>query len=256
MLLIDTHAHLYLNEFEKDRADVIKKAIASNVKKIFFPNIDSTTIDDMLETVKMFPNNIFPLIGLHPTSVEEDFENEIKIVNELLQKQKFYGIGEIGLDFYWDTTFKEEQLKAFETQLQIAKKNKLPAIIHTRNSFNETLQIVKQEKNNNLKGIFHCFTGDLNQAKEIIDLDFYLGIGGIVTFKNSKLSEVLQAIDLQHIVLETDSPYLAPEPKRGKRNESSYINYIAKKIADIKNVSIDEVAEVTSQNAIKLFNIN
>jgi len=255
MLLIDTHAHLYLEEFEKDYINVIKHAIASNVKKIIFPNIDSTTIDNLLSIVKKFPNNLYPLIGLHPTSVEEDFENEIKIIENYLKKQKFYGIGEIGLDFYWDTTFKDEQIKAFEMQLQIAKKNKLPAIIHTRDSFDDTLKIVHKQKTNNLTGIFHCFTGDEKQAQEIIDLGFYLGIGGIVTFKNSKLNSVLQNIDLQNIVLETDSPYLAPVPKRGKRNKSSYINYIAKKIADIKNISIEEVAEVTTQNAIKIFAI-
>ncbi len=255
MLLIDTHAHLYLDEFEKDRIDVIKHAIVSNVKKIIFPNIDSTTIDKLLETVKIFPNNLYPLTGLHPTSVEEDFLDEIKIIEEYLQKYKFYGIGEIGLDFYWDTTFKDEQIKAFELQLQIAEKNRIPAIIHTRNSFDDTLSIVKQQKTENLTGIFHCFTGTNEQAHEIIDLGFYLGIGGIVTFKNSKLDEVIKNIDLKHIVLETDAPYLAPVPKRGKRNESSYINYIAKKIAEIKNISIDEVANITTQNAIKIFAI-
>jgi len=255
MLLIDTHAHLYLEEFEKDRIDVIKHAIASNVKKIILPNIDSTTIDKLLETTKIFPNNLYPLIGLHPTSVEEDYENEIKIIEENLQNHKFYGIGEIGLDFYWDTTFKDEQIKAFEIQLQIAERNKLPAIIHTRDSFYDTLKIVKQQKTENLTGIFHCFTGAIEQAHEIINLGFYLGIGGIVTFKNSNLDEVIRQIDLKHIVLETDSPYLSPVPKRGKRNESSYINYIAKKIAEIKNISIAELAEITSQNAITLFNL-
>ncbi len=255
MLLIDTHTHLYLEEFKKDKIDVIKKAIASNVKKLILPNIDSTTIDDLLNTANAFPNNIFPLIGLHPTSVEEDYENEINIIKKYLKKIKFYGIGEIGLDFYWDTTFKDEQIKAFTKQLQIAEQNNLPAIIHTRNSFNETIEIVKQQKTKNLTGIFHCFTGNINQAKEIINLGFYIGIGGILTFKNSGLDKVLKNISLQNIVLETDAPYLAPVPKRGKRNESSYINYIAKKLAEIKNVSINEVADITSENAIKIFNI-
>lgn len=255
MIFFDTHSHLYLDEFNKDRIDVIKRAIASNVNKIILPNIDSTTIDDMLKTVNLFKNNIFPLIGLHPTSVEEDFLNEIKIIENLLNKERFYGIGEIGLDYYWDTTFKEEQINAFKMQLEIAKSNNLPAIIHTRNSFDDTLKIVKDLKNNNLKGIFHCFTGDYKQAIDIIDLGFYLGIGGILTFKNSGLEESLKEIDLKHIVLETDSPYLAPVPKRGKRNESSYINYIAKKLAEIKNVTIEEVAEITSQNASQIFNI-
>lgn len=255
MIFFDTHSHLYLDEFNKDRIDVIKRAIASNVNKIILPNIDSTTIDDMLKTVNLFKNNIFPLIGLHPTSVEEDFLNEIKIIENLLNKERFYGIGEIGLDYYWETTFKEEQINAFKMQLEIAKSNNLPAIIHTRNSFDDTLKIVKDLKNNNLKGIFHCFTGDYKQAIDIIDLGFYLGIGGILTFKNSGLEESLKEIDLKHIVLETDSPYLAPVPKRGKRNESSYINYIAKKLAEIKNVTIEEVAEITSQNASQIFNI-
>lgn len=255
MIFFDTHSHLYLDEFNKDRIDVIKRAIASNVNKIILPNIDSTTIDDMLKTVNLFKNNIFPLIGLHPTSVEEDFLNEIKIIEKLLNKERFYGIGEIGLDYYWETTFKEEQINAFKMQLEIAKSNNLPAIIHTRNSFDDTLKIVKDLKNNNLKGIFHCFTGDYKQAIDIIDLGFYLGIGGILTFKNSGLEESLKEIDLKHIVLETDSPYLAPVPKRGKRNESSYINYIAKKLAEIKNVTIEEVAEITSQNASQIFNI-
>lgn len=259
MILTDTHTHLFASEFEPDRNDSIEAAIEQGVSRLFLPNIDSTSIEAMLKLSGDFPRNCFPTIGLHPCSVKENYKEELEIVRHWLfgqKSQQFYGVGEIGIDLYWDKTFIEEQKEAFRTQVKWAKDLKLPIIIHTRNSFPEAFEIVREEKNDDLKGIFHCFSGTIEEAEKIIALkDFKLGIGGVVTFKNSGLDKVVKAISLEHLVLETDSPYLAPVPHRGKRNESSYIRLIADKIAEIKNVSLEEVAVVTTENSKKIFGV-
>ena len=231
MEYIDTHCHLFLPEFDADRDEVIQRGLISNVKKFVLPNVDTSTIDDLISLAEAYPAHCYPLAGLHPSSVEEDYESEILEIKTRLENGKFFGIGEIGLDFYWDRTFAAEQIRAFKIQLQWAQSMKLPAIIHVRESFEETCEAIEEVSNSDLTGIFHCFTGSLDQAKRAIDLGFSLGIGGILTFKNSGLDKVLKEIPLEHLILETDSPYLAPMPKRGKRNEPAYLPYIANKLA-------------------------
>jgi len=253
MVLTDTHTHLYLDKFAQDRKLVIENAIENDVRYMMLPNIDRTSIDDMLNLCDSFPDNCFPMIGLHPGSVNKDYKNEIAIVEKYLTTKKFYAIGEIGIDLYWDKTFYKEQEIAFSHQIQLALKYKLPIVVHSRESFDEIIKIIKQINNPDLRGVFHCFTGTLEQAQKVISLGFKIGIGGVVTFKNSGLDKVVKEINLEHIVLETDSPFLAPVPYRGKRNESSYIFYIAKKIAEIKNLTVEEVAETTTNNAGSLF---
>lgn len=263
MTFTDTHTHLFAEEFDADLDEVINRAIEKNVTRFFLPNIDSTTIDKMLNLAKKFPDNCFPMLGLHPCSVSENFDNELKIVEEFLSKQKFYAIGEMGLDFYWDLTFAEQQKIVFRKQVKLALKNNLPVVIHSRtdlkktneNAFEECISILNEFKNENLKGIFHCFTGNSEDAQKVIRLGFYLGIGGSITLKNSELPKVIEQIDLKHIVLETDSPYITPVPFRGKRNESSYLIHIAQKISEIKKVSIEEVAEITTGNSKTIFEI-
>jgi len=256
IILTDTHSHIYLEEFDKDRDEVVYNSLNLGVKYIFLPNIDSSSIDDMLSLSKKYADRIFPMVGLHPGFVEDDYKNELDEVLSHLEKEKFYAIGEIGLDYYWDTTYKEEQKEVFEKQLHLAMQENLPAIIHVRNAFDDVIEILAKAEYDNLKGILHCFTGNLEQAKFFIDKGLKLGIGGIVTFKNAGLDKVVEQISLNDIVLETDSPYLAPMPKRGKRNESTYLRYIAKKVAELKQVSIEEVAEITTENAEKVFKIN
>ncbi len=257
MKLIDTHSHLFLEQFDKDRDLVVKKAIDSNINKIVLPNISSTTIDSLLELSDKYPNNCFPLIGLHPTSVKANYLNELEIVEKYLEKRKFIGVGEIGIDLYWDKTHLKEQIDAFVKQINLAKKYKLPIVIHARDSFDEVFEVIDNMIDDNLYGIFHAFTGGIKQAEKIISYkNFKIGIGGVVTFKNSGLDKIVNKIDLNHIVLETDSPFLTPSPFRGKRNESSYINIIAKKIADIKNVDISHIAEITTKNAHEIFKFN
>ena len=255
MQFIDTHTHLFLPEFDSDRDQVIANAIENGVDKLLLPNVDSTTIDDLNNLVKKYPNNCFPMIGLHPTSVKDNYLDELKIVETHLKNQEMYAIGEIGIDLYWDKTFLKEQEKAFRYQIDLAKEYKLPIVIHARNSFDEIFKIMNEVSSENLTGVFHAFTGDEKQAEGIVEWGFKIGIGGIVTFKNSGLDKVVHNIDINHIVLETDSPYLPPVPKRGKRNESAYIKYIAEKIAEIKNISLEEVAKITSQNAKQLFRL-
>ena len=255
MRLIDTHTHLFLPEFNDDRDQVIENAKQNGVEKVILPNVDSTTIKDLENMVRKYPDFCYPLMGLHPTSVKENFENELELVANYIAQNKVYGIGEIGIDLYWDKTFQQQQEKAFRYQINLAKQNNLPIVIHARDSFDEIFKIMHQEIDENLKGIFHAFTGSPKQAKQIQEWGFYIGIGGIVTFKNAGLDQVVNTIDISHVVLETDSPYLAPVPKRGKRNESAYLKYIAEKIAEIKGLSIDDVAEITTINAKKVFNI-
>lgn len=254
-MLIDTHSHIYSEDFMHDRDEVLQRAFDSGVKKIILPNIDSGSIRHMLGLSDAYPQLCYPLMGLHPTSVDEDYKEELKAVEYWLEKRKFYGIGEIGIDLYWDQKFKAEQVSAFRHQLKLAKSNKLPVVIHVRNSFDETFEIVKEEQDGTLKGIFHCFTGDNNEAKKITDLGFLLGIGGVLTFKNSTLDETLKNVDIANIVLETDAPYLSPVPRRGKRNESAYLVYVAQKLAEIYNTPFNQIAEITTANARSVFEI-
>ena len=253
-MFIDTHTHLYLKQFNEDRDEIIQKALNKNVKKLFLPNVDIETIKPMISLSEKYPNNCFPLIGLHPSSVNGNYEKDLQVIEDTLNKNKFYGIGEIGIDLYWEKKYKNLQEKAFIKQIELAKKHNLPIIIHSRKSFNEIFNILDELNDKNLTGIFHCFSGSWQIAEKILDYGgFMLGIGGVVTYKNSNLPEAIKNIDMKHIVLETDSPFLPPVPKRGKRNDSSYIIYIAEKIAEIKNISIDEVAEITTTNAMKIF---
>lgn len=257
MIFADTHTHLYLKEFNRDRERVIQTARDNGVQYFFLPNIDSEYFMAMLCLCISHPTHFFPMMGLHPTSVKENWQEELEIVTDMLADQnlKFWGIGEIGIDLYWDKTYEREQISVFSDQLDLAVKYNLPAIIHTRNSIDITIKIVEEKNNPLLKGIFHCFGGSVEQAEKAINLGFKLGIGGIITYKNSGLGTVVDRIGLDHLVLETDSPYLPPVPHRGERNESGYIPIIAAKIAEIKKIDIGEVAEVTTKTALTLFNV-
>lgn len=254
-MLIDTHSHIYSEDFLHDRDEALQRAYSSGVKKIILPNINSGSIKHMLDLSDSYPHLCYPLMGLHPTSVDEDYKEELEAVEYWLGKRKFYGIGEIGIDLYWDKKFIKEQKDAFRQQIRLAKNNQLPIVVHVRDSFTETLEIVKEEQDGSLNGIFHCFSGDKDQAQEVVDLGFLLGIGGVVTFKNSSLGEVVKSLKLKNLVIETDSPYLSPVPKRGKRNESSYLVYVAQKIAETYNIPLEIVAETTTLNARNLFGI-
>lgn len=254
-MLIDTHAHLYAEEFDSDRFDMIDRAIRQGITKMVLPNIDEGSIAGMLNLSDHYPNNCFPLMGIHPTSVTTEYISQISIVEKWLSKREFKGIGEIGIDLYWDKTYLKEQKDAFRIQLKIAKSGKLPVVIHVRNSFDEVLQIVEEEQDGLLKGVFHCFSGDANDARKVFGLGFHIGIGGVVTFKNTNLREVLMETGLDYVVLETDSPYLAPVPYRGKRNESSYLTMVAARVAEATGLPENEVAKITTQNAERLFEI-
>ncbi|MBI1783100.1 MAG: TatD family hydrolase [Sphingobacteriales bacterium] len=251
--IIDTHTHLYLPEFKQDIKAVIDRADAENIIRFYLPNIDSEVIDDMLELEKKFPGKCFPMMGLHPCSVKENYKEELQLLEEWLNKRKFVAVGEIGLDYYWDITFREQQIEAFQLQIDWALKYDIPIVIHSRNSLQDCIDIVRQKQNGKLKGIFHCFSGNANEANQIIDLNFLMGMGGVITYKNSGMAEVVAGIDIKHLVLETDAPYLTPVPFRGKRNEPSYLKYVVEKIAMVKNISTEEVASVTTQNAKNLF---
>lgn len=255
MQLIDTHTHLFLPEFDSDREQAILNAQKNGVEKVLLPNVDGSTIENLLKLVDEYPDYCIPMMGLHPTSVKENYQEELEKVESWLSKRKFYAIGEIGLDLYWDKTHILEQEEAFRYQIKLAKKHNLPIVVHARESFNEIFKILDEVNDDNLTGVFHAFTGNKEQAQRIIDWGFKIGIGGIVTFKNSGLDKLIYNIDINHVVLETDSPYLAPVPKRGKRNESAFILYIAQKIAGIKNISLKEVADVTTFNARQLFRL-
>ena len=257
MRFIDTHSHLYSEEFEKDRSKVIAEAKALGVDTILLPNISSKYTKGMLTLSNKFPNNCYPMMGLHPCDVtEENYTEEIAHVEKELATKKYIAVGEIGLDLYWDKTRLEIQKKAFIHQVELAKKHQLPIAIHVRDCFNEAIEVIEKLNDNNLRGVFHCFTGKNKDAKRVINLGgFYLGIGGVLTFKNSGLDKTIAKIELKHLVLETDAPYLAPTPFRGKRNESKYIINIAKKLAEIHNISIEKVAETTTKNAKTLFGI-
>ena len=252
-MLIDTHTHLYAEEFKPDRKILIDKAIANGIKEFYLPNIDSSSIQAMLDLEQELPENCFSMMGLHPCSVKENYQDELKLVQEWLLKRKFIAVGEIGIDLYWDKTFLEEQKIAFRKQIDWALEYSYPISIHCREAFDPIYEILRSYKTLP-KAIFHCFSGTLEQANKIIELGgFKLGIGGVVTFKNAGIDKVVEQLSLEHIVLETDAPYLAPTPFRGKRNEPGYILEVAKKIAQIKNVSMEQVGKITSENAKYIF---
>ena len=254
-MIVDTHCHLYLDEFKNDITDVIKRAEFESVEKFYLPAIDSSEIENMLLLETKFPGKCIAMMGLHPCYVKENYQQELDIVSSWLSKRKFAAVGEIGLDFYWDKTFVKQQYSAFRTQIELALQYNLPIVIHTREAMQESIDVVKEYKPKGIRGIFHCFGGSVENAREIIDAGFYLGIGGVLTYKKSGLAEVLAQIDLSHMVLETDAPYLTPVPFRRKRNESSYLKYIVEKMALIKNVSTEEIAVVTTANAEKIFGL-
>ncbi len=255
MMLTDTHTHLYAEQFDEDRDQVIHKAIDSGINRFFIPAIDSTYYQKMFALEKAFPDHVFLMAGLHPTHVNDDFKKELDIVKKQLNSHKFYAVGEIGMDLYWDKSFIKEQQEAFLMQISWAKEMALPIVIHCRDAFNEIFEVLDKVNDDRLFGIFHCFTGNKQQAKQIINYGFKLGIGGVVTFKNGGIDKFLSEIPLEHIVLETDSPYLAPTPFRGKRNESSYLVNILNKLVTIYDMSPEEIARITTQNSQDVFGI-
>lgn len=255
MKLIDTHSHIYSDDFKDDIEEIISNCKNVNIQKILLPNIDSESIPKMNHLVQCFPDMCVPMMGLHPTSVKENYEEELENCKAWLAKGKYCAIGEVGIDLYWDKTFIKEQQIVFDTQINWALGKELPIVIHARDSFNEIFEILEGYRNTKINGVFHSFTGNEEQAQNAIDLGFLLGINGIVTFKNAGLDKTLASLSLDKLILETDAPYLAPVPKRGKRNESSYLIHIANKLSEIYQVSLDEVAKITSANAEKLFNI-
>ena len=251
--MIDTHTHLYLDHFKDDIDDVIQRAISVGVEKFYLPSISSKYNESMHDLESKFPNRVFCMIGLHPCYVDKNFELEIKFVKDQIKSNSYKAIGEIGIDLFHEKKYFKQQIIAFEEQIKLAIEYDLPIIIHSRESFDEIFEVLKKYKSDKLKGIFHCFTGNEDQARKIIDLNFFLGIGGVVTFKNGKISEFLSSIPLNKIVLETDSPYLAPVPYRGKRNESSYLSIIASKLSEIYNLDVSEISRITQQNSNEIF---
>ena len=253
--MIDTHTHLYSEEFDKDRAEMIARAKAAGVTRCFIPAIDSSYTERMFQLKNEYPDYVFLMNGLHPCNVKENYKEELTHVENLMPTHSFCAIGEIGIDLYWDKTFLKEQQEAFAWQIQLAKKHQLPIVIHCREAFEEVFEVLESEKGDDLFGIFHCFSGTEAQAHRAIGYGLHLGIGGVVTFKNGNIDKFLRNIDLQHIVLETDSPYLAPVPYRGKRNESAYIVQVADKLSDIYELPVDEIKRITTENATKIFKI-
>ena len=255
MQIIDTHTHLYLKQFNDDVDKVIARSINSGIDKFIFPAIDSSHMKEMHDLQNKYPSNIYLMSGLHPVYVKENYKQELDLVVQSLDNHNYVAIGEIGIDLYWDKTFLKQQQEAFEFQIRLAISNDLPIVIHCREGFDEIFEILDAEKCTKLRGVFHCFTGTLDQANRAIRLGFKLGIGGVVTFKNGGLDKVINQIDLQHLVLETDAPYLSPVPFRGKRNESSYITYVLSKLSELYEISEIEIAKATTKNAIKIFNL-
>jgi TatD DNase family protein len=255
MTITDSHTHLYSEAFDSDRHEMIQRAIDLNVTRFFIPAIDSSYTKAMLKLKNDFPNHMFLMAGLHPTSVKDNYKEELEHVETLLAEHKFYAIGEIGIDMYWDTSTLNIQKKAFKHQIQLAKQNNLPIVIHCREAFDEIFDVLETEKGDDLFGIFHCFTGTQEQAERAISFNMKLGIGGVVTFKNGGIDKFLNQIDLRHIVLETDAPYLAPKPYRGKRNESSYIIKVLEKLSEIYGIPQEKIAEITTQNSKDVFKI-
>ena len=254
-MLTDTHTHLYSDAFNDDRDTMIARAVSAGIKRFFIPAIDSETTQAMYDLEKKHPNKVFLMMGLHPTSVKENYEEELGHVTQQFKERSFYAVGEIGIDLYWDTSTLGIQKIAFKKQIQLAKKYKLPIVIHCRDAFDEVFDVLEEEKDDALFGIFHCFTGTFEQAKRAISYNMKLGIGGVVTFKNGKIDQFLKNIAIEEIVLETDSPYLSPAPHRGKRNESSYLTLVCEKVAEIYGLSKEEVAAITTENSKKVFGI-
>ncbi len=255
MIITDTHTHLYSEAFNEDRQEMMQRTIDAGVSRLFVPAIDSTYTESMLSLESKYPENVFLMMGLHPTHVKENHEEELRHVEDMLDKHKFYAVGEIGIDLYWDKTTLKIQQDAFRHQIKLAKRHKLPIVIHCREAFDEIFEVLEEEKSEDLFGIFHCFTGTIEQAHLAISYNMKLGIGGVVTFKNGKIDQFLNAIDLKHIVLETDSPYLAPKPFRGKRNESAYIVKVLEKLSGIYSLSEEKIAEITTANSKAVFGI-
>jgi TatD DNase family protein len=255
MIFIDTHAHLYLDAFSEDRASAVERAVDAGVEYMLLPNVDEETIDDMQRLQELFPRNCLPMMGLHPTSVKPGFEKSLDKMKELLQRKKYIAVGETGIDLYWDKTFFDLQVSSFKTQIGWALEFDIPVVIHSRNSISEIIDILEPFRNSGLKGVMHCFPGDIEQAKWFIDFGFFLGIGGVVTYKNSITARVVENVPVEKLLLETDAPYLPPVPFRGKRNEPAYIPHIAGKIADIRKMPVEEIARITTDNAKSLFNL-
>ncbi len=254
-MLTDTHCHLYSDDFDRDRNAMMQRAMAAGVERFYLPAIDSTVIKQMLQMEIDYPKKCFAMMGLHPCSVKENYKDELQIAEEWLAKRRFAAIGETGLDFYWDKTYTEQQYDAFKKQVAWAKQYKVPVVIHSRQSTQECINVIKEMRSPELTGVFHCFGGSFEEASQITALGFYLGIGGVVTYKNSGLAAVIEKLPLDYIILETDAPYLTPVPFRGKRNEPAYLEHVVEKIADVKKMSVQEVAEITTANAKKLFKV-
>ena len=254
-MITDTHTHLYSDQFSEDRDAMVQRAKDAGVSRFFIPAIDSSYTESMFDLERTYPTDVFLMMGLHPTSVKENYEEELAHVKKWIDQRNFYAIGEIGIDLYWDSSLLKQQQEAFRTQIRWAKEKKLPIVIHCRDAFDEIFEVLETEKSSDLFGIFHCFTGTFEQAKKAISYNMKLGIGGVVTFKNGKIDTFLNQIDLQHIVLETDAPYLAPTPNRGKRNESAYISLVAEKLASIYSVSLKEIVDITTQNSKDIFGV-
>jgi TatD DNase family protein len=253
MVLVDTHTHIYLDQFATDFAQVIDRALSEGVTRFYMPGIDCSAIPDMLAIEEAYPGVCFAMMGLHPCYVKEDYKESLSVVGEWLEKRRFAAVGEVGLDFHWDTTYVKEQYDAFHIQTEWAKQYGLPLVIHSRKSTEESISLVREHQDGRLQGIFHCFSGTVDQARRIIELGFLLGIGGVVTYKNGGLEPVIREFGLEHVVLETDAPYLSPVPFRGERNEPSYLKYVAERLAGITGMRVEEVAEQTTKNADRVF---
>ena len=255
-MIIDTHTHIFVEQFEEDRDQVIQRALDEDVQKFILPNIDDQSIEQLRKTTDEYPDLMFPLMGLHPTSVDESWKKRLAVIERELSTNKYYGIGEIGIDLYWDKSFAKEQEEVFRTQLKWSKELNLPVSIHIREAFEPVLRIVAEEQDGRLRGVFHCFTGTYEQALQAIDLNMWLGIGGVVTFKNGKIDRFLDRIPVEQIVVETDAPWLTPAPFRGKRNEPSYLKYIVAKLAEIYGTTAGEIACITTHNAMDVFPVD
>ncbi|MBK0377835.1 TatD family hydrolase [Mucilaginibacter segetis] len=255
MVLTDTHTHLYYETIDEKQIALMDRCLDSGVSRLFLPNVDAASVLFINKLVNAYPANCYAMLGLHPCSVKPGWEQELDTIMAGVDLFKIYAVGEIGIDLYWDKTFLDEQVAAFKKQISLAKQLNLPIVIHCRDAFNEVYEVLQQEKDEKLRGIFHCFTGTLEQAEKIIDLGFYLGIGGVLTYKNAGLDKILPQIDLKNIVLETDSPYLSPVPFRGKPNESSYLTYVAQKVAELHQTTVEHVAQITTANSKLIFDV-
>ena len=255
MYFVDTHTHIYDKEFDTDRAEVVQRAVENGVQMLLLPNVDAATIAPMLDTFGQFPDHCRVMMGLQPEEVREDYKKVMACIEKELEKNIYVGVGEIGLDFYWDTTFEKQQLEVFELQLDWAKQLKLPVSIHARNAFGKMRAVLEKKQDGGLRGVMHCFNGTLDEAKAYLDLGFHLGLGGVTTYKSCPVKDFLAKLPLERIVLETDAPYLSPVPHRGKRNEPAFMVDTARKIAEIRQCQLEEIAEITTQNAKKLFDL-